>query len=459
MSTHRTIVIGGGLAGLSAAHTALENGATVLLLDKKPALGGNSVKASSGINGAGTEAQKQLNIEDSPEAFYKDTAASARDLARPNLIKALTDNSVPTLDWLTSKFGVDLSLVAQLGGHSVPRTHRGKGGAPGWAMTSALVKQLEAQPERATILKGAKVTKLLQDENGRVTGVEYEAGGEKKTESGAVVIATGGFAADYAEGGFLSQFRPELLSVPTTNGDHATGDGHRLAVSLGGQLCDMDQVQVHPTGFVDPKEPGAKTKFLAAEALRGVGGILIDQDGARFVNELERRDFVTEKMQAVTKEGRGPIRLLLSPSAAKALEAHVGFYKSKGLMREYPSAAAFAEDTKVPLAKLQETFESLQRYAAGTVKDPFGKTNFTNSVYSPDEPLLVAEMTPVVHYTMGGIVIDEHARVLNGEGSPIPGLFAAGEVIGGVHGRNRLGGSSLLEAVVFGRIAGKSSSS
>ena len=122
---------------------------------------------------------------------YKDTAASARDLARPNLIKALTDNSVPTLDWLTSKFGVDLSLVAQLGGHSVPRTHRGKGGAPGWAMTSALVKQLEAQPERATILKGAKVTKLLQDENGRVTGVEYEAGGEKKTESGAVVIATG----------------------------------------------------------------------------------------------------------------------------------------------------------------------------------------------------------------------------------------------------------------------------
>ena len=131
-----------------------------------------------------------------------------------------------------------------------------------------------------------------------------------------------GFAADYAEGGFLSQFRPELLSVPTTNGDHATGDGHRLAVSLGGQLCDMDQVQVHPTGFVDPKDPSAKTKFLAAEALRGVGGILIDKDGARFVDELERRDTVTEKMREVAQAGRAPIRLLLNPQAAKTLEAH-----------------------------------------------------------------------------------------------------------------------------------------
>ena len=121
---------------------------------------------------------------------YEDTVASARDLARSHLIKALTDNSVPTLEWLTNNFGVDLSLVAQLGGHSVPRTHRGKGGAPGWAMTSALVKKLEAQSERATILKGAKVVRLLQ-EGGRVTGVEYEVGGEKKTEEGSVVIATG----------------------------------------------------------------------------------------------------------------------------------------------------------------------------------------------------------------------------------------------------------------------------
>ena len=140
----------------------------------------------------------------------------------------------------------------------------------------------------------------------------------------------------------MSQFRPDLLSIPTTNGDHATGDGHRLAVSLGGTLCDMDQVQVHPTGFVDPKDPSAKTKFLAAEALRGVGGLLIDRDGARFINELERRDTVTEKMQEITKAGRAPVRLLLNPRAAKILEAH-----GKRLLRI--CLFRFSIDTKITM--------------------------------------------------------------------------------------------------------------
>ncbi|KAL1756718.1 FAD binding domain-containing protein [Schizophyllum commune] len=452
MSTSRTIVVGGGLAGLSAAHTALENGATVVLLDKKPALGGNSVKASSGINGAGTPAQQANNIIDTPEAFYRDTEASARDLARPHLIKALTDHSAPTLQWLVDTFGVDLSLVTRLGGHSIPRTHRGKGGAPGWAMTSALVKALEAKSDRAQIVKDAKVVALLKD-GGSVTGVEYEVGGEKRTEQGNVVIATGGYAADFAPGGFLAQHRADLTALPTTNGDHATGDGHRLAASLGGALCDMDQVQVHPTGFVDPKDPGAKTKFLAAEALRGVGGLLIDKNGARFVNELDRRDAVTAAMQ----KAEAPIRLLLNPQAAAALEAHCKFYQSKGLMKRYENAAELAQDTGLPLSALEATFKSHQAYADGREKDPFGKGNFDNATYTLDEPLLVAQMTPVVHYTMGGITVDDQARVLDASGAPIPGLFAAGEAIGGVHGRNRLGGSSLLEAVVFGRIAGKSS--
>ncbi|KAL1739088.1 FAD binding domain-containing protein [Schizophyllum fasciatum] len=452
MSSTRTIIVGGGLAGLSAAHTALENGASVVLIDKKPSLGGNSVKASSGINGAGTPAQKANNITDTPEDFYKDTAASARDLARPQLIKALTDHSAPTLQWLVDGFGVDLSLVARLGGHSIPRTHRGKGGAPGWAMTSALVKALEARSDRAQIVKDARVTALLKDGE-RVTGVEYEVGGEKRTESGTVVIATGGYAADFSPSGFLAQHRADLTALPTTNGDHATGDGHRLAAALGGALCDMDQVQVHPTGFVDPKDPGAKTKFLAAEALRGVGGLLVDAKGARFVNELERRDTVTAAMQKV----EAPIRLLLNPQAAAALEAHCKFYQSKGLMKRYENAAELASDTGLPLSALEATFKSHQAYADGREKDPFGKTTFDNATYTVDEPLLVAQMTPVVHYTMGGITVDDQARVLNSAGAPIPGLFAAGEAIGGVHGRNRLGGSSLLEAVVFGRIAGKSS--
>ncbi|KAK7436994.1 hypothetical protein VKT23_018809 [Stygiomarasmius scandens] len=459
MSTDKrvVIVIGGGLAGVSAAHTCLEHGASVVLLDKKLSLGGNSVKASSGINGAGTEAQKANGIEDSVEAFTTDTTTSAGPtLARPHLIHALTSNSASAISWLSTQFSVDLSLVARLGGHSIPRTHRGKGGAPGWAITSALIKKLE-QDEKASVVKNAKVVGILQEEGGKVIGVEYELGGERKVESGSVVVATGGYGADFS--GFLTQFRPDLISLPTTNGDHATGDGHRLVQDLKGSkkgiLCDMDQIQVHPTGFVDPANPSAKTKFLAAEALRSVGGLLIDSTGERFVNELDRRDAVTDKMQQVIEAGKAPIRMVMNVKAYEVLKAHCDFYIAKGLMKKYPNAQALVEDTKLPLDTLSKTFSAHAEYASGKAKDPFGKTNFDNAEYTLDDTLFVAEMTPVVHYTMGGITIDASASVLDADGQKIPGLYAAGEVIGGVHGKNRLGGSSLLEAVVFGRIAGE----
>lgn len=456
----QVIVVGGGLAGLCAAHTALEKGSRVVLLDKKPSLGGNSVKASSGINGANTEAQKNHGIQDTVKDFYDDTVASAGDLLRPHLAHALTENSAPSLAWLTSQFGVDLSLVARLGGHNIPRTHRGQGGAPGWAMISALVKKLEeyekAEEPRAKIFKGTRVIKLLE-ESGKVTGVEVETpSGERVKGYGNVIIATGGFAADFTDGGYLQQYRSDLLSLPTTNGDHATGDGHKLVTALShpATLTDMDQVQVHPTGFIDPKDPEAKTKFLAAEALRGVGGLLIDNTGARFINELERRDTVTAKMQEVIGAGRGPIRLVLNSAAADVLKAHCGFYVSKGLMKKYDSAQELSKETDIPLDTLRTTFEAHVKATKGEEEDLFGKKNFDNGIYTLDEPLLVASMIPVVHYTMGGITVDEHAHALDADGKLIPGLYAAGEVIGGVHGKNRLGGSSLLEAVVFGRIAG-----
>lgn len=131
-----------------------------------------------------------------------------------------------------------------------------------------------------------------------------------------------GYAADFSSTGFLSSYRPDLLELPTTNGDHSTGDGHRLATSVSASLIDMDQVQVHPTGFIDPANPDAKTKFLAAEALRGVGGLLVDGKGRRFVNEVERRDFVTEKMQEVIAAGDGPVRLILNEESYQELKAH-----------------------------------------------------------------------------------------------------------------------------------------
>jgi succinate dehydrogenase/fumarate reductase flavoprotein subunit len=153
-----------------------------------------------------------------------------------------------------------------------------------------------SNPERVTIHKKARVTKLIKDESGAVIGAEYEKGGKKETAYGPVILATGGYAADFTSDSLLKKYRPDLYDLPTTNGDHCTGDGQKLALAVGGSGIDFEKVQVHPTGLVDPKEPEAKVKFLAAEALRGVGGLLLDNTGSRFVDELQHRDYVTGKI-------------------------------------------------------------------------------------------------------------------------------------------------------------------
>jgi flavocytochrome c len=301
------IVVGGGLAGLSAAHTLLERGANVLLLDKQGFMGGNSTKATSGINGAGTNTQKELNIPDSAKIFFEDTKKSARDLARDDLIEVLTGRSGDAVNWLQSKFALDLSKVSRLGGHSQPRTHRGDAQFPGMVITYAQMERLEdlavSNPERVTILKKARVSKLLKDESGAVIGVEYERSGKTEAVYGPVILATGGYAADFTENSLLKKHRPEYWNLPTTNGEHCTGDGQKLAMAIGASAIDLEKVQVHPTGLVDPNEPDAKVKFLAAEALRGVGGLLLDNTGKRFVDELQHRDYVTGKIWENGKVG------------------------------------------------------------------------------------------------------------------------------------------------------------
>jgi succinate dehydrogenase/fumarate reductase flavoprotein subunit len=149
-----------------------------------------------------------------------------------------------------------------------------------------------SQPDRVKIYKKARVTKLTKDESGAVTGVEYVRNGKTETAYGPVVLATGGYAADFTGGdSLLNKHRPEYYDLPTTNGDHCTGDGQKIAMAIGASAIDLEKVQVHPTGLVDPNEPDAKVKFLAAEALRGVGGLLLDKNGDRFVDELQHRDY------------------------------------------------------------------------------------------------------------------------------------------------------------------------
>ncbi|TDL22789.1 fumarate reductase [Rickenella mellea] len=449
------IVVGGGLAGLSAAHTLLERGANVLLLDKQGFMGGNSTKATSGINGAGTTSQQDLGIHDSAKIFFEDTKKSARDLARDDLIKVLTGRSGDAVNWLQDKFGLDLSKVARLGGHSQPRTHRGGAQFPGMVITYAQMERLEdlavSTPDRVQILKKARVTKLIK-EGDAVVGVEYTHNGGTHSAYGPVILATGGYAADFTEDSLLKKYRPELWDLPTTNGDHCTGDGLKLAVAIGASGIDLEKVQVHPTGLVDPNDPQAKVKFLAAEALRGVGGLLLDNEGKRFVDELQHRDYVTGK---IWENGKYPIRLILNGQSSKEIEWHCKHYVGRGLMKRFNSGAELAKEMGLSPDKLKKTFDD---YNAGVraKKDPFGKKFFHGGEFRMDDTFHAAVMTPVLHYTMGGLQIDPESRVIDAQGKPIPGLFASGEVAGGVHGANRLGGSSLLGCVVFGRVSGDS---
>lgn len=453
MPAPRTIVVGGGLSGLSAAHTVLERGGNVLVLDKKGFFGGNSTKATSGINGAGTRTQQDSGVKDSVKAFFEDTKKSAKDLARDDLIQVLAGNSASAVHWLQDEFNLDLSILGRLGGHSFERTHRGGAQFPGMTITYALMERLEKlceqQPDRVQVLKKADVKRLIQDGSGAVTGVEYEFKGQRYTENGAVILATGGYAADFAPDGMLAKHRPDTLKLSTTNGDHCTGDGAKMAMAIGANGIDLDKVQVHPTGLVDPNEPDAKVKFLAAEALRGAGGLLLDAKANRFCDELGTRDYVTGKMW----ENGTTIRLILNGEASKNIEWHCKHYLGRKLMKHFNSGAELAKDMGVSEDTLKATFEDYNQIVDGKKKDPFGKRFFEGS-WRMNDTFYVAIMQPVLHYSMGGLEVNGKSQVLDKKGNVIPGLYASGEIAGGVHGANRLGGSSLLGCVVFGRVAG-----
>ncbi|KAK5087907.1 Osmotic growth protein [Lithohypha guttulata] len=461
MPAPRVIVVGGGLSGLSAAHTVYLNGGNVLLLDKNTFFGGNSTKATSGINGALTRAQVDLKIQDSVKQFYEDTLKSARDKARPDLIRVLTYQSASAVEWLQDVFNLDLTLVSRLGGHSFPRTHRGHDAKfPGMAITYALMQRLEqlveSDPERIQVIKKAKVLSLNKDGN-KVTGVTYDFGGEKHSIDGVVVLATGGYAADFGEDSLLKKWRPDTFDLSSTNGAHATGDGHKMLMAIGANDIDMDKVQVHPTGLVDPKDPGSKWKFLAAEALRGEGGILLNNEGKRFCDDLGHRDYVSGKMWEEKEKGKWPIRLVLNSKASNVLDFHTRHYSGRGLMKKM-TGEELAKDMGISAEELQKNFQTYNDTYEGKIKDPWGKKYYHNMPVNVDDTFHVAIMEPVLHFTMGGIEINDKAQVLNSEQKPFESLFACGELAGGVHGANRLGGSSLLGCVVYGRVAGASAS-
>jgi len=475
---NQAIVVGGGLAGMSAANTVIENGGRALLVDKSAFCGGNSTKATSGINGAATKTQKTKGIADTADIFIGDTLKGGAK--RPELAKILCGNSGADVDWLVEKFDLDLSLVARLGGHSMPRTHRGKERFPGMTITYALIQMLEKVAERtdrARIVTKARAHTLLMNQKEKCCiGLIFEKAGKDEKAYGPVILASGGFGADFTQNSLLAQYRPDLMHLPTTNGEHCTGDGIKMGEAVGAKTIDLEWVQVHPTGLVNPSDPDAKIKFLAAEALRGVGGLVFDAQGNRFANELGRRDYVTGEMW----KNKPPFRLCLNKAASDEIIWHCKHYTGRGVMKYYASGEELAKDMGVPLQTLVDAHEQHYQASLKTEKDPdggswpaypsgkswdepsgktgSGKKFFHNVIPGSavkTEPYYVAIITPVIHYCMGGLEIDCNSCVLGPDRKGIPGLYAAGEIAGGVHGNNRLGGSSLLDCVVFGRVAGK----
>merc|ERR1712159_340973 len=310
---------------------------------------------------------------------------------------------------------------------------------------------------------------------GAVVGCEYRKGGAVFKEFGPVIFCSGGCGADFGSDSLLAKYRPDLLHLPTTNGEHCTGDAIKMGEAIGAKTIDLEWVQVHPTGLVKPDEPDAKVKFLAAEALRGVGGLVLDKEGNRFANELGRRDYVTGEMW----KNKPPFRLCLNKAASDEIMWHCKHYPGRGVMKDYASGADLAKDMGVPLQTLVDThqlhYEASQKTAADpdggswpaypsgkSWDEPSGKTgsgkkffhNIIDGAAVATQPFYVAIITPVIHYCMGGLEITTAAEV-EGRRGKIPGLYVAGEAAGGVHGNNRLGGNSLLDCVVYGRVAGR----
>lgn len=436
------LVIGSGGTGLTAALQAKELGANVAILEKMDKIGGNTTRASSGMNAAETDTQLQQGIIDSYQVFYQDTYRGGGQLNNQELLRYFTSHAALAIDWLAGK-GIVLNDLTITGGMSLKRTHRPSSRAPigGYLVTGLLKKLAE---NKIPLFTNVQVNRLLQAANGTVNGVTamLPTGTNKKISASAVILATGGFGASHQ---LLQKFRPDLADYPTTNQPGATGDGISLAQAVGGGLIDMDQVQVHPT--VQQETDHA---YLIGEAVRGEGAILVAADGKRFVNELDTRKNVTNAInQLPTKSA-----YLIFDSRIRQHVKAVDFYDQIGLVKHGATLAQLAAEIKIAPKNLVATVTAWNQQVADQQDSDFGRTTGMERDVSVG-PFLAIHIAPAVHYTMGGVRINHQAQVLKENGTPLLGLFAGGEVAGGLHGNNRLGGNSIAETVVFGRQAGQ----
>ena len=480
------VIVGAGGAGMTAAITAAGEGKSVVILESQPMVGGNSVRATGGMNAgktvyqdenefgesAGVEktlktaAEKYADNEtitalaktvseqwaayqadpkgyfDSVELMELDTMIGGKGINDPALVETLCSNSADAIDWL-DEHGITLHNVSSFGGASVKRIHRpvndeGKVVSVG----SYMIPLLEENCKKAgvQILLNTTATELLTDANGAVVGVKATGStGETITVNAkAVVLTTGGFGANLD---MVVKYKPELKGFMTTNAAGIQGQGIEMAEAIGAATVDMDQIQIHPT-------VEANTAALITEGLRGDGAVLINAEGKRFIDEVGTRDVVSAAEIAQT----GSYSWLVVDQAMVDNSSVIQGYIKKGYTVTGATYEELAKAMGVDEAALAETMNNWNGYVEAKNDPDFGRTSFANPLNTA--PYYAIKVTAGVHHTMGGLEINTKAQVLDANGKVIPGLYAAGEVTGGVHGGNRIGGNAVADIITFGRIAG-----
>ncbi|OME93990.1 MULTISPECIES: flavocytochrome c [Paenibacillus] len=432
------IIVGAGGAGMSAALEAKEKGMNPVIFEKMPIAGGNTIKSSSGMNASETKFQQEQGIKDNNDLFYEETLKGGHGTNDKDMLRFFVDNSASAIDWLDS-IGIRLNNITITGGMNEKRTHRPEdGSAVGQYLVNGLVKNVQEQ--EIPLFVNAKVTDITE-KDGKVNGVKviFNENDEKNIAADAVVVTTGGFGANMD---MISEVRSDLKGYVTTNQEGSTGDGITMIEKLGGTTVDMDQIQVHPT-------VQQEKSYLIGEAVRGEGAILVTNQGKRFTNELDTRDNVTAAINKLPDKSA----YLVFDSGVKSRVKAIQQYEKMGFVIHGDSIEALAKEMGVPAEQLKATLDTWNNAVKNNKDTEFNRTTGMDNDLS-GAPYHAIQIAPGIHYTMGGVKINTNTEVLDKDGKPIPGLFAAGELTGGLHGQNRIGGNSVAEIIIFGRQAG-----
>lgn len=437
--SYDVVVIGSGGAGLAAAIQASDAGAHVVIIEKMPTIGGNTIKASVGMNAAETQYQQVKGIEDSKTLFYEETLKGGKFKNNPTLLKEFVERAPGAIDWLTDH-GIALSDITITGGMSIERTHRpADRSAVGGFLISGLVKGINQR--NIEVLLETSVEEILL-ENGAVSGVKVvdEYNDSRILNARSVIVATGGFSANRE---MVVKYRPELDGFVTTNHKGATGSGIAMLQKIGAGTVDMGEIQIHPT-------VEQTTSYLISEAIRGGGAILVSQGGHRFFNEMETRDKVSAAIIALPEKSAWVIFDNQVRSNNKAADEYI----AKGFVVSAPTPHELAVKLNMDQETLQTTLGRYNQFVAQQNDDDFGRTTAMRHPLN-QAPYYAIRIAPGVHHTMGGVTINTDTAVLDTQKQPIAGAWAAGEVVGGIHGANRIGGNAIADIIIFGTLAGR----